>query len=277
MGTLYLVATPIGNLADLTYRAVEVLRQVALIACEDTRVSRTLLTHYQIRTTCISYHTHNEAQAAEKLIALLMSGKDIALISDAGTPLISDPGALLVTRAAAAGITITAIPGACAAISALSVAALGDGSAYFAGFLPASGKERDAALRKLRAVPATLIIYESPHRIARTLADLLSTLGDRTALLARELTKRHETLYRDTLSALGAICEQQALKGEMVLVIAPAPAETISDETLIHTMLREALSRLPASKAAAEVASATGASKRDLYALALEIKDGQKS
>lgn len=271
-GTLYVVATPIGNLGDITLRALEVLAYVDHIACEDTRVTRKLLQHYGIKTPCSSYHEHNQMQAGGVLLEKLREGKNIALVSDAGTPLIADPGASLVSEAARCGYRIVPIPGACAAISALSVAAIGTGDAYFAGFLPVKGKERQHALRKLAAMPTTLVLYEAPHRIEATLCDLLDILGNRNAMLARELTKLYETHYRGDLQQLLQQVRQSHPKGEMVLIIAPAE-ELLTDDALADQMLREALVRLPASKAAAEVAAATGKSKRELYERAISIKN----
>lgn len=202
-GVLYVVATPIGNLKDMTLRAIETLGTVDVIACEDTRVTKKLLAHYGITTPCISYHEHNKARMDDALTPRLLAGERVALVSDAGTPLIADPGASLIAAAHAAGVTVIPIPGACAAISALSVAGLGAGDMYFAGFLPTSGKERHSAIRKLVAMPTTLVLYEAPHRIDKTLSELAEALGaDRPALLAREITKLHETLYRGSLSQL---------------------------------------------------------------------------
>lgn len=270
-GILYIVATPIGHLADITFRAVETLKQVGLIACEDTRVTRKLLNHYAIQTRCISYHEHNQVSAGEQLLEKLRAGEHIALVSDAGTPLIADPGASLIRAAAATGIRIVPVPGACAMVAALSAAGIGAGDAYFAGFLPASGKDRASALRKLSAMNTTLVLYEAPHRITKTLIELQQTLGNREAVLARELTKMFETLYRGTLESLQTLSETSALKGEMVLLIAPAKMQETSDDLVMH-MLREALARLPVSKAAAEVAAATGKPKRELYDLALTLQ-----
>lgn len=268
-----MVATPIGNLGDMTLRGLETLKSVDAVACEDTRVTGKLLNHFGITVSTISYHEHNKARMDDSLIARLQTGARIALVSDAGTPLIADPGASLIGRAHAAGIMVIPIPGACAAISALCVAGLGGGDMYFAGFLPASGKERHAAIRKLVAMPTTLVLYEAPHRIHKTLGELAEALGEaRPALLARELTKMHETLYRGTLRALEQMTGAKTLKGEMVIVIAP-PEAAATDDALAETMLRDALTRLPATKAAAEVAAATGKKRADLYALALSFKE----
>lgn len=208
----------------------------------------------------------------DALTPRLLAGERVALVSDAGTPLIADPGASLIAAAHTAGITVIPIPGACAAISALCVAGLGAGDMYFAGFLPTSGKERHSAIRKLVAMPTTLVLYEAPHRIDKTLAELADALGaERPAMLAREITKMHETPHRGTLVELAAITKNTALKGEMVLVIAP-PEEVATDDALVGTMLRDALARLPATKAAAEVAHATGRARSDLYALALSFQ-----
>lgn len=274
-GVLYVVATPIGNLADMTFRAVETLKQVDVVACEDTRVSRKLTSHYGIQTPLQSYHEHNAHAKNESLIQLLLDGKSIALISDAGTPVISDPGHSLIQQAHTANITVTPIPGACAAISAVSVAALGSGDFYMAGFLPAKGKPRKEALGKLHEIPSSIVLYEAPHRLQKTLSDLMQSLGDRNAMIAREITKLHETFYRGKLSELITQFEGQKPKGEIVMML-DAPAKGLAtpsiDSEEVADLLKQALSSLPAAKAAAHVAQITGLNKKTLYAKANELK-----
>lgn len=219
-GTLYLVATPIGNLADITHRALQVLRDVDLIACEDTRHTRKLLQHYGIDTKTISYHEHNEQQRATELIALLQEGSDVAVVSDAGTPAISDPGFRLVRSAIEHDITIVPLPGPSALISALIAAGLPANEFFFGGFLPARSGARRARLEELRSVPGTLIFYEAPHRLAASLNDAYDVLGEREAVVARELTKLHEEIKRGRLSELArhySTVEQP--RGEIVLLI----------------------------------------------------------
>jgi len=268
--TLYVVATPIGNLGDMSFRAVECLKQAALIACEDTRTSRTLLDHYGIATPTISFHEHNRATRVPELIDRLNAGESVALISDAGTPLISDPGEALVAAAWAAGVTVSPIPGASAAMAAISAAGLPAEGFFFAGFLPTKTAERQARIALLRALPVTSMLYEAPHRIAATVRELAAALGAREAVLARELTKKFEQFHRGTLQELARQCEENPPKGELVLLVAPAVGlAAIADDTLIDQLLADALSRLPKSAAAAEVARATGLPREEIYARAL--------
>lgn len=219
-GTLFLVATPIGNLADITHRALQVLRDADLIACEDTRHTRKLLQHYGIDTRTISYHEHNEQQRAAELIELLRQGSDVAIVSDAGTPAISDPGFRLVRAAVENEITIVPLPGPSALISALIAAGLPTDQFFFGGFLPARSSARRARFDELRSVPGTLIFYEAPHRLAASLRDAHEILGEREAVVARELTKLHEEIRRGRLSDLAehySTVEQP--RGEIVLLI----------------------------------------------------------
>jgi 16S rRNA (cytidine1402-2'-O)-methyltransferase len=220
-GTLYLVATPIGNLADITYRALQVLKDVDLIACEDTRHTHKLLSHYNITTKTISYHEHNEQQRAADLIERLKQGTNIAVVSDAGTPSISDPGFRLVRAAIQNEITIVPVPGPSALITALIAAGLPTDEFFFAGFLPSRTTARRARLKDLQSVPGTLIFYEAPHRLAETLKDAYEILGEREAVVARELTKLHEEIRRGRLSALTADYADQKhdLRGEIVVLI----------------------------------------------------------
>jgi 16S rRNA (cytidine1402-2'-O)-methyltransferase len=218
-GTLYLVATPIGNLADITHRALEVLREVDLIACEDTRHTHKLLRHYGIDTKTISYHEHNEQQRAEELIGLLKQGSDVAVVSDAGTPSISDPGFRLVRTAIENDVRIVPLPGPSALVAALVATGLPTDEFFFAGFLPARTGARRARLNELRAVPGTLIFYEAPHRLASSLRDAYEVLGEREAVVARELTKLHEEIRRGRLSELAEHYSTNEPRGEIVLLI----------------------------------------------------------
>jgi 16S rRNA (cytidine1402-2'-O)-methyltransferase len=219
-GSLYLVATPIGNLADITYRAVQVLKDVDVVACEDTRHTHKLLRHYGISTKTISYHEHNEEQRAAELVSLLQNGKSVAVVSDAGTPGISDPGFRLVSKAVAEGIAVVPIPGPSALISALIASGLPTDEFLFAGFLSARAGQRRTRLGELRNVPATLIFYEAPHRVAAMLNDCLEVLGEREAAVARELTKIHEEIRRGRLSELQQhYSNDREPRGEFVVVV----------------------------------------------------------
>ena len=226
---LFLVGTPIGNLEDITQRALRILREVDLIACEDTRHTRKLLNHFGIGTATISYHEHNEQDRAEELCELLESGKNVALVSDAGTPLISDPGFRIVKAAIDRGISVQPIPGAAALVTALSASGLATDQFLFAGFLPARAGARHAKLSGLKSIPATLVLYEAPHRIRATLADAREILGDREAVIARELTKLHEEFARGSLSELiGRFSEIEAPRGELVLIISGQHTEMVA-------------------------------------------------
>ena len=219
-GTLYLVATPIGNLEDITERAIRVLGEVDVIACEDTRRTQTLLNHYDIKTKMLSYHEHNERERAAELGTLLQTGANIAIVSDAGTPGISDPGFRLVNDAIARGARVVPVPGPAAFVAALVASGLPTDEFFFGGFLPARSSQRRARLMKVRSLNSTLIFYEAPHRIARTLEDAREILGEREAAVARELTKLHEEIARGRLSQLAErFASENAARGEMVLVI----------------------------------------------------------
>ncbi len=219
-GTLYVVATPIGNLEDITHRALKVLREVDIIACEDTRHTRKLLSHYGIIRKTISYHDHNERERTVELLKALAAGANVAIVSDAGTPSISDPGFRLVSEAGAQDIPVVALPGPTALIAALVASGLPTDEFFFAGFLPARAGERRARLAKLRDIPATLIFYEAPHRIAATLSDAREILGERNAVVARELTKIHEEIVRGRLSKLAErFGSEEKARGEIVLLI----------------------------------------------------------
>ena len=246
---LYVVATPIGNLGDITLRAIEVLKSVNLIVAEDTRHSRTLMNHLGIATPMTAYHEHNEARESPRLVRRMTEGESIALISDAGTPLLSDPGARLVAAALAADLRVVPIPGASALLSALVVSGISAEQFTFLGFLPRKGGEREAMLRAMLRSPFTTIVYESPQRIAATLADLVEAgCGDRAAALARELTKRFEEVRRGTVASLNeTIGEGEGLKGEMVLVVAGAaeraPTEAEARDTVSRMRSEGASSR----------------------------------
>ncbi|MCE5231920.1 MAG: 16S rRNA (cytidine(1402)-2'-O)-methyltransferase [Mizugakiibacter sp.] len=267
-GTLWIVATPIGNLDDLAPRAVAVLRDVALIAAEDTRHSRPLLAHFGIATPLVALHEHNEREAVAALLARLAAGESLALISDAGTPLVSDPGFRLVRAARAAGIRVSPVPGACAAIAALSVAGLPSDRFVFEGFLPAKAAARRARLAELAAEARTLVFYESGHRVAESLADMREAFGAaREAVLARELTKLYETVLA---APLGELAERVARdpdqqRGEFVLLVAGRGDDAdarVEEGRRVFALLRE---ELPPAKAAKLAAAISGAPRRALY------------
>ncbi|MEP6742656.1 MAG: 16S rRNA (cytidine(1402)-2'-O)-methyltransferase [bacterium] len=229
-GTLYVVATPIGNLEDITHRALRVLREVDVIACEDTRHTRKLLNHYGIKTKVTSYHDHNERERTVELLQALASGAKVAIVSDAGTPSISDPGFRLVSEAGAQGISVVALPGPTALIAALVASGLPTDEFFFAGFLPARSGARRTRLAELRDIRATLIFYEAPHRIAGALRDAREVLGDRHGVIARELTKIHEEIARGRLSELAEkFGSAEKARGEIVLLIDRTPVESQAD------------------------------------------------
>ena len=273
-GMLYLCATPIGNLEDMTLRAVRMLKEVDMIACEDTRTSRKLLDHYEIRTPVTSYHEHNKWEKAEVLVREMLEGADVAVITDAGMPCISDPGEALVKKAAEAGICVSVIPGATASVSALAVSGMDTGRFVFEGFLPASGKERKERLASLAKEERTIILYEAPHRLVRTLADLTEVLGEtRKVSLVRELTKRYETVVRSDLAGLSEKFSEEEPKGECVLVLAGADhGEVLQEERSkweeiplqehYEKYLRDGLDRKEAMK---QVAKDRGVPKREIY------------
>jgi 16S rRNA (cytidine1402-2'-O)-methyltransferase len=275
-GILYVVATPIGNLGDLTPRAREVLASVALIAAEDTRHTRQLLQTCGIGTTLTSLHEHNEAQKSAELVARLAQGESIALVSDAGTPLVSDPGFDLVAAARRQGVAVVAIPGACAAIAALSIAGVPTDRFVFEGFLPAKTVARRERLGQLASEQRTLIFYEAPHRLAEVLRDMTQIFGvERRASISRELTKRFETTYGGTLAELSAAAENDSdmARGEIVIVVsgAPAAAAAVSLELNADALLRALLQDLSPSQAAKVAAHLTGGKRSDLYEAALQI------
>ena len=229
-GTLYLVATPIGNLQDITLRAIETLRSVDLIACEDTRHTRNLLNHFRISNRVISYHEHNEQERAEELADRLIQGESIAIVSDAGTPGICDPGFRVVQRAIEIGAAVVPIPGAAAFINAVIVSGLATDSIFFGGFLPSKKGERRKRLEEIRDITATLVLYETPHRLAKSLVDCLEILGERRAAVAREMTKLHEVIVRGSLTDLALQYSNAPVKGEVVLVIERAKVTAVNRE-----------------------------------------------
>jgi 16S rRNA (cytidine1402-2'-O)-methyltransferase len=272
---LYLVATPIGNLSDITLRALSVLARSDIIYCEDTRHSARLLQHYAIATRTRPFHDHNEDRESERVIAELKSDKRIAIISDAGTPLLSDPGFKLVRAAAEAGIPVIAIPGASALLSALTTSGLPTDSFFFAGFLPAKQAARRARLSELSEIPGSIVFYEAPHRVAETISDMASLLGDRQAVLARELTKLHEEIVRGSLADLVEATSVDGLKGEVVIVIGPEQAHAVSDEVLT-ARLRGALEVMSLKDAARALADEFGVPKARVYGLGIKAKDARR-
>ena len=277
-GTLYLCATPIGNLEDITYRVVRVLGEVDLIAAEDTRNSIKLLNHFEIKTPMTSYHEYNKIEKGRQLVEKMLAGTNVALITDAGTPGISDPGEELVKMAWEAGITVTPLPGAAACITALIASGLPTRRFAFEAFLPAEKKERQAVLAEMREETRTMVVYEAPHRLVRTLAELLEVLGDRQITVCRELTKKHETFFRTTLSEALGFYEANEPRGECVLVIAGRSREEIRAEEIaafegvsvqehLQRYLDQGLDRKAAMKA---VAADRGVSKREGYQALLE-------
>ncbi|ATR79216.1 16S rRNA (cytidine(1402)-2'-O)-methyltransferase [Moraxella osloensis] len=273
-GTLYIVATPIGNLSDITAHAIDCLKSVAIIACEDTRTSGKLLNHFNIPTKTWAYHDHNAEVQTPKLIEVLQSGQNIALISDAGTPLISDPGFRLVRACHQADIKVSPIVGASAAIAALSVAGLPSDKFYFYGFLPAKTTGRQSELTKIKDLTATLIFYEAPHRIVECIDDMITVLGDnRQVTFCREITKTFETIYPSTLGELKAFVASDAnqQKGEMVLVVAGAN-DSVNDEGKHDALLKRLLQDLSVKKAAQLASNITGAKKNALYDRALQLQ-----
>lgn len=276
-GTLYVVATPIGNLDDISARALRILREVALIAAEDTRHSARLLQHFGIPTPLAACHEHNERDQGGRFLARLQAGEDVALISDAGTPLISDPGYHLVRQVRAAGIPVVPVPGACALIAALSAAGLPSDRFIFEGFLPAKAAGRRARLEQVREEPRTLIFYEAPHRILESLEDMRDVFGgERPALLARELTKTFETLQGLPLAELcqWVAADSNQQRGECVVLVAgwqaPEGEEAVSAEAL--RVLDLLMAEMPLKRAAALAAEITGVRKNLLYQVALERK-----
>ncbi|HYL50125.1 MAG TPA: 16S rRNA (cytidine(1402)-2'-O)-methyltransferase [Stellaceae bacterium] len=272
---LYLVATPIGNLADVTLRALDVLRVADAVLCEDTRVTAKLLARYGIAAVTQPYHDHNAERVRPAVLARLKAGAVLALVSDAGTPLVSDPGYKLVRAALADGIAVTVVPGASAALTALLGSGLPPDRFLFAGFLPPKAAARRRALEEIKDIAATLIFYESAPRLAESLADMAAILGPRPAAVARELTKLHEEVRRDDLASLAAHYHVAGPpKGELVLVVGP-PAPAAATDTEIDRALGAALVHKSLREAVDDVAAATGARRRQVYARALALKGGR--
>lgn len=277
-GTLYLVATPIGNLDDMSFRAVNTLKEVDMIAAEDTRNSKKLLNHFEISTPMTSYHEYNKIDKGHELIAMLQEGKNIALITDAGMPGISDPGEELVAMAHLAEVNVTVVPGACAAVSALVLSGLPTRRFAFEAFLPVDNKPRKKQLEALTNETRTLVIYEAPHRLTDTLADLLAALGDRRISIIKEITKKHETILRTTLSGAVDYYAENAPKGEYVLVIEGKNPTEIKEEeirewekmSLADHMKYYEDQGLDRKEAMKKVAADRGVGKREIYSRLLE-------
>jgi len=276
-GTLFVVATPIGNLGDMTFRAVETLKAVSFVAAEDTRRARILCERFGIGTALLSLPAFREADQADALVARLVAGEDAAVITDAGSPTISDPGGILVERAIAAGIRVVPIPGPSAVVTALSASGLPTSRFFFAGFLPRKGPGRERDLTLLKRLDATLVLYESPERLGETLKELLAVFGDRRAVVARELTKLHEELARGRLSELADRFGGE-VKGEITVLVEGAladEAEAASDDAILKEIQR----RLEAGEGSVkeisrEIAQATGRPRQEVYALALRVREG---
>jgi 16S rRNA (cytidine1402-2'-O)-methyltransferase len=274
-GTLYIVGTPIGNLEDMTFRAIRILQSVDLIAAEDTRHTGKLLQHFQIKTPQISYHDHNRTVRTQELVARLQQGTTIALVSDAGMPGISDPGYELVKAAAEAKILVVPIPGVSAVVTGLSASGLPSDRFAFEGFLPAKEKERRAYLERLSHESRTLVFYEAPHRVQKTLQDIAIVLGNRPVTLARELTKLHEEFWRGTVESAIAHYSTHEPKGEFTIVLGGAvPTQTILSEATLKAeliaLMQQGLSRSDASR---QLAQQTALPKRQIYQLALQIQE----
>ncbi len=268
---LYIVATPIGNLKDLSPRAADVLSRADVIAVEDSRVTGGLLRHIGVKRPMVPYHDHSTERARDDLVARLGT-EAVALVSDAGTPLISDPGFKLVRAARAAGHAVTTLPGPCAAVAALTLAGLPTDRFLFAGFLPSKAKAREEAIEEVATIRATLLFYEFGPRLAASLAALAAGLGDREAAVTREISKMFEECVTGTLGELAARYAEAAPKGEIVIVVAPPGEAEPASAADADALLKDALERLSAAKAASEVAKATGLPRRDLYTRALAIR-----
>lgn len=271
---LYLVATPIGNLGDLSPRAVAVLKNADVVACEDTRITGKLLSLNAISTPMVNYHEHNADKMRPVLTARLKKGETVALVSDAGTPLVSDPGHKLVADCIKEGIYVTAVPGASALLTALQLSGLPTRRFLFQGFLPPKSSARKTTLSELKNVPSTLIFYEAPQRMIETLTDMKEVLGDRNCSVSRELTKKFEQTVRGKISDILDLYAQNGVpKGEFVIVVAP-PLEEKAGEQDVETALKQALETMSVKDAAAFVAQALNANKKEVYTLALKLKNG---
>jgi 16S rRNA (cytidine1402-2'-O)-methyltransferase len=265
---LYVVATPIGNLGDMTLRSIECLKSVDVIACEDTRVSAKLLSAYGITTPTLSYHDHSDEKKEAAILSLLSEAKRVALISDAGTPLISDPGFRLVRAAIAAGHPVTTLPGASSVMAALVLAGLPCERFFFAGFLPAKAQALKTELAALKSIPSSLVFFESARRLKETLEAMQAVLGNRQAAVVREITKLFEEARRGTVSELADYYAKQEARGEVVIVVAPPERETTSDEDIVR-QLQTLLQTHSIKDASSLLAEMTGRSKKEIYALAL--------
>ncbi len=284
-GTLYLVATPIGNLEDITLRALRVLREVDLIACEDTRRTKKLLTHFNISKPTVSYHEHNERARAVELAAKLEAGAQIALVTDAGTPLLSDPGHRIVEEAIKRGISVMPVPGPSAVVAALAASGLPTSEFLFAGFLPSKQTARRARLSEFASARSTLVFYEAPHRIEATLRDALDAMGDRQSVIARELTKIHEEFLRGSLSELIEEIARRVIRGEIVLLISPIGDDTCSASSQraehssiaedVERLIAEGLDRKSALKRAARLRGITKSKAYRLLLAQSEETDGE--
>jgi 16S rRNA (cytidine1402-2'-O)-methyltransferase len=270
---LHIVATPIGNLGDISLRALATLAAADRILAEDSRVTRVLLAHYGITTPIIPYHEHNAAEMRPQLLARLAAGEKLALVSDAGTPLVSDPGHKLVEAAIAAGYPVTALPGASAVLAGLVLAGLPSDRFFFEGFLPPKSAERRRRIREIAGIPATIVFFEAPHRVAETLVDLASVLGDRPAAVARELTKKFETVRRGTLAGLSSqFSAEAAPKGEIVLLVGPPAADGPAEDAVVDEALRKALETHSQRDAVALVSGELGLARKRVYARALRLQ-----
>jgi 16S rRNA (cytidine1402-2'-O)-methyltransferase len=280
-GTLYIVATPIGNLEDITQRALRILGEVDLVACEDTRRTRVLLNHFGIKTKTLSYHEHNERERAEQISELLLSGKSVALVSDAGTPLINDPGFRVTNAAIELNLAVVPIPGPTAFVAALVASGLPSDQFFFAGFLPARANALREKLEELKRIPATLVLYEAPHRIAATLKDALEVLGNRQAAVARELTKIHEEIVRGSLRELSQrLSGDAAVRGEIVLIISGAAVDEAatgetepSSRTLIERVSELERDGLDAKSALKKAARELGMKRAEAYRVLVAQKN----
>lgn len=277
---LHIVSTPIGNLRDVTLRALETLATAALVLCEDKRVSRVLLDHYGITTALKSYHEHNAAERRPEILKRLSAGEAIALISDAGTPLVSDPGFRLVSEALAAGFSVFPVPGPSAVLAALVATGLPSDRFFFEGFLPVKSAERRRRLRTLETIPGTLVFYEAPHRLPEMLADLAAVFPERGGAVARELTKRFETVRRGPIAALASTfaTDEESARGEIAVLLEPPgeDATTLGDDA-IDAALAEAMQTVSAKDAAALVAGRLGLPRRQVYARAIALSAGARS
>jgi 16S rRNA (cytidine1402-2'-O)-methyltransferase len=275
-GVLYIVATPIGNLEDITLRALRILKEVDLIAAEDTRHARILLQRYEIRTPLTSYHEHNERAKARPLVERLLGGEKIALISDAGTPAISDPGYRLLVEAIGAGIKVIPVPGPSALVAALSASGLPTDRFAFEGFLPAKKQERKDRLKKLARDPRTLIFYEAPHRLKESLADVLEMLGDRQIAVGREISKMHEEFLRGRVSEIFAQLADREVRGELTLVVRGCAESEVSQEELSTEARGLLQGGMSVNRVAGLLSERYGISKREIYQMALKLKNQQR-